>query len=154
MILQRQIIVAGETLDNESTMRTEQTIQTTKGSGSIEPSPKTLQTIKNALQEAANRHGLKIKKPDQSAKDIHDQLAKILEKILTKIKNYFENEIKIKWSDFEPYPEGSLQEQKDQHDWKIFFMSLRNQSMRYILIDKPDFFGDAKLAAYMKEKLL
>jgi len=33
-------------------------------------------------------------------------------------------------------------------------MSLRNQSMRYILIDKPDFFGDAKLAAYMKEKLL
>jgi hypothetical protein len=26
--------------------------------------------------------------------------------------------------------------------------------MRYILIDKPDFFGDAKLAAFMKEKLL
>jgi hypothetical protein len=65
-------MVAGETIDNESTMRTEQTIQTTKGSGSIEPSPKTFQTIKNALQDAANRHGLKIKKPDQSAKDIHD----------------------------------------------------------------------------------
>jgi hypothetical protein len=37
-----------------------------------------------------------------------------------------EDEIKIKWTDFEPYPEGANLEEKNKHDWKIFFMSLRN----------------------------
>ncbi len=85
---------------------------------------------------------------------MHSQLAVMLEKILQKIKIYFEEEIQINWEEFEPYPQDVTEQQKLQQDWSIFFMSLRNQSMRYILIDKPDFFGDAKLAAYMKEKLL
>ena len=78
----------------------------------------------------------------------------MLEKVLQKIKLYFEEEIHINWKDFEDYAPDATDEQKQQQDWRIFFMSLRNQSMRYILIDKPDFFGDAKLAAFMKEKLL
>ena len=71
-----------------------------------------------------------------------------------KIKAYFENEIKIQWSDFEPYPPAATEEEMEEQDWQVFMMSLRNQSLRYILIDKPDFFGDVKLSSYMKEKLL
>lgn len=77
-----------------------------------------------------------------------------MDKILEKIKRYFEDEIKIQWSEFEQYPPGMSEAAREEQDWNVFFMSLRNQSMRYILIDKPDFFGDSKLAAYMKEKLL
>jgi hypothetical protein len=50
----------------------------------------------------------------------------MIEKILTKLKTYFEEEIKIKWTEFEPYPEGATPEMKHEHDWRIFFMSLRN----------------------------
>jgi hypothetical protein len=79
-------------------MRTDQTMTMQSPSisgkppaaGATEYSQKTLQSIKNALQEAANRHGLKIKKHDQAAKDIHEQLSLVLKKILTKIKDYFE----------------------------------------------------------------
>ena len=77
-----------------------------------------------------------------------------MDKILEKIKKYFEDEVRIQWQEFEPYPVNATDEQKQEQDWNVFFMSLRNQSMRYILIDKPDFFGDQKLAAFMKEKLL
>lgn len=85
---------------------------------------------------------------------IKEQLGDTMDRILNKIKEYFQEEIDIKWSDFEPHPQNATPEQKDRQDWEVFFMSLRNQSLRYILIDKPDFFGEAKLSAFMKEKLL
>jgi hypothetical protein len=33
---------------------------------------------------------------------------------MQKIKAYFENEIKIQWSDFEPYPPGATEEEMEE----------------------------------------
>jgi hypothetical protein len=115
---------------------------------------KIITSIKSILTETAERNGLSMKKAEPIATLIKEQLGLNMERILQKIKQYFEDEIKIKWQEFEPYPAHFTPEQKEQQDWDVFFMSLRNQSMRYILIDKPDFFGDSKMTAYMKEKLL
>lgn len=43
--------------------------------------------------------------------------------------------------------------EKEQQDWDVFFMSLREQSIRFFLIDRPNFLGDSKLTAFLKEKL-
>lgn len=44
-------------------------------------------------------------------------------------------------------------EQREEQDWTVFIMSLRNHSIRQIMIEKPDLFGDPKLAAVLKDKL-
>jgi hypothetical protein len=62
--------------------------------------------------------------------------------------------VKIKWEEFEPYSEGMTAEDKEKQDWNIFFMSLRYHSMRYILIDQPNFFGSPKLSALLNERLI
>lgn len=68
--------------------------------------------IKKTLTQTAARHGLKIKKLDMQNQLIHSQLGVMLEKILQKIKVYFEEEIQIDWNDFEQYPVGATEEQR------------------------------------------
>lgn len=63
----------------------------------VDPNPTTLDYIKKTLNETAARNGLKFKKIDQQTQLIHSHLGVMLEKILQKIKVYFEEEIQINW---------------------------------------------------------
>jgi hypothetical protein len=45
------------------------------------------------------------------------------------------------------------EEEKDNQDWENFFITLREQSVRFFLIDRPYFLGTRKFTQYHKEKL-
>lgn len=64
-------------------------------------SQKIQNTIKNIVQETAQRNGLSVKKADQISALIKEQLGQTMDKILEKIKKYFEDEVRIQWNEFE-----------------------------------------------------
>jgi hypothetical protein len=78
----------------------------------------------------------------------------MLDTMYGSIKTYFEEEIGIEWKQFEPYTDSMTEEEKEAQDWNVFFMSLREQSLRFFLIDRPGFLGSHKLSAFIKERLL
>jgi gas vesicle protein len=58
---------------------------------------KILNTIKNIVNETAKRNGLNVKKSEQISTLIKEQLGQTMDKILEKIKKYFEDEVRIQW---------------------------------------------------------
>ena len=96
---------------------------------------------------------MQVKKLDQAATLLTDYLSVAMEQFLARSKQYFENEIKINWQELQDYTPSMTAEQREEQDWTVFIMSLRNHSIRQIMIEKPDLFGVPKLAAVLKDKL-
>lgn len=94
-----------------------------------------------------------MKKPDQAATLLTDYLSMAMDQFLERSKAYFENEIKINWRELQDYRPSMTPEQREEQDWSVFIMSLRNHSIRQIMIEKPDLFGSPKLTAILKDKL-
>jgi len=112
-----------------------------------------VQIVKSAIQETAASNGLQVKKPEQAATLLTDYLSAAIDQFLERSKAYFENDIKINWRELQDYAPSMTAEQREEQDWAVFIMSLRNHSIRQIMIEKPDLFGVPKLAAVLKDKL-
>ena len=109
--------------------------------------------IQHMLTEISNQNGLTMRQPEDIAQFVLGECTQFIEKLFCSIKAYYEDEIKIKWEEFQPYTQEMTVEQREEQDWENFILSLREQSIRFFLIDKPDFLGSKKFTWFYREKL-
>eukprot|EP00347_Sterkiella_histriomuscorum_P002772 403366858 len=109
--------------------------------------------IQHIMTEITSQNGLTMKDPEGISEFVLSELSEFMEKLFGQIKMYYEDEIKIKWEEFQPYRSDMTDQQKEEQDWDNFILSLREQSIRFFLIDKPDFLGSKKFTWFYREKL-
>eukprot|EP00347_Sterkiella_histriomuscorum_P006468 403352654 len=109
--------------------------------------------IQHIMTEITSQNGLTMKDPEGISEFVLSELSEFMEKLFGQIKMYYEDEIKIKWEEFQPYQPDMTDQQKEEQDWENFILSLREQSIRFFLIDKPDFLGSKKFTWFYREKL-
>lgn len=66
-----------------------------------------------------------MKDPESLAQFMLCELSDFMEKLFAQIKLYYEDEIKIKWEEFQQYKPGMTDEEREEQDWENFILSLR-----------------------------